>query len=104
MPRTNHRVSRLVTPLKPYEAMALERAVVVSDLPALREIVKPGETGMRFRAEDADDLAAVLGGLLEDPALRRRLGTQAREWILAERTWAANGRRYRELFERLGVV
>jgi glycosyltransferase involved in cell wall biosynthesis len=104
VPRTNHRVSRMVTPLKPYEAMALERAVVVSDLPALREIVQPEATGLTFRAEDADDLAAVLGRLIEDPALRWRLGTQAREWILAERTWEANGRRYRELFERLGVV
>jgi glycosyltransferase involved in cell wall biosynthesis len=104
VPRTAHRVSRLVTPLKPYEAMALERAVVVSDLPALREIVTPEETGLTFRAEDPEDLAAVLGRLLDDPTLRRRLGRQAREWILAERTWAANGRRYRELFERLGVA
>jgi glycosyltransferase involved in cell wall biosynthesis len=104
VPRTADRVSRLVTPLKPYEAMALERAVVVSDLPALREIVHPDETGLTFRAEDPDDLASVLGRLIEDPALRRRLGSQAREWILAERTWTANGRRYRELFERLGVV
>ncbi len=104
VPRTRHRVSRLVTPLKPYEAMAMERAVVVSDLPALREIVIPGETGLTFRAEDAADLAEVLGRLLDDPALRTRLGRQAREWIAAHRTWAENGRRYRELFERLGVA
>jgi glycosyltransferase involved in cell wall biosynthesis len=104
VPRTADRVSRLVTPIKPYEAMALERAVVVSDLPALREIVVPGETGLTFRAEDVDDLARTLGGLIDDPALRRRLGTQARAWIRAERTWDHNGRRYRELFERLGVA
>jgi glycosyltransferase involved in cell wall biosynthesis len=84
--------------------MAMERAVVVSDLPALREIVRPGETGLVFRAEDVDDLACVLDGLLADSSLRMRLGRQGREWILAERTWAQNGRRYRELFERLGVV
>ena len=104
VPRTANRVSRLVTPLKPYEAMALERAVVVSDLPALREIVSPGETGLTFRPEDPDDLARVLGLLLDDPALRARLGRQAREWIVASRTWSENGRRYRELFERLGVA
>jgi glycosyltransferase involved in cell wall biosynthesis len=84
--------------------MALERAVVVSDLPALREIVTPGETGLTFRAEDPDDLARVLEGLLDDPALRTRLGRQAREWVATERTWTQNGRRYRELFERLGVA
>jgi glycosyltransferase involved in cell wall biosynthesis len=103
VPRTADRVSRLVTPLKPYEAMALERAVVVSDVPALREMVIPGETGEAFRAEDADDLAAVLDGLLADPARRARLGRQARAWVAASRTWAQNGRRYRELYERLGV-
>jgi glycosyltransferase involved in cell wall biosynthesis len=104
VPRTADRVCRMVTPLKPYEAMALERAVVVSDLPALREIVDPGETGLTFRAEDSDDLARVLEGLLDDPALRTRLGRQAREWVATERTWTQNGRRYRELFERLGVA
>jgi glycosyltransferase involved in cell wall biosynthesis len=104
VPRTAARVSQLVTPLKPYEAMAMERPVVVSDLPALREIVAPGETGVTFRAEDADDLTDVLGGLLDDPALRTRLGHQAREWILANRTWTENGRLYRELYERLGAA
>jgi glycosyltransferase involved in cell wall biosynthesis len=104
VPRTANRVSRLVTPLKPYEAMAMEKAVVVSDLPALREIVIPGETGQVFRSEDADDLARVLGLLLDDPALRSRLGRQAREWVTATRTWTENGRRYRALYERLGVA
>jgi glycosyltransferase involved in cell wall biosynthesis len=104
VPRTASRVSQLVTPLKPYEAMAMERAVVVSDLPALREMVVPGETGMTFRAEDAADLADVIGGLLDDAALRLRLGRQGREWVLANRTWTNNGRLYRELYERLGVA
>jgi glycosyltransferase involved in cell wall biosynthesis len=104
VPRTADRVSGLVTPLKPYEAMAMGRAVVVSDLPALREIVMPGETGLTFRPEDADDLASVLGELLDDPHLRARFGRQAREWVVANRTWPENGRRYRELFERLGVA
>jgi glycosyltransferase involved in cell wall biosynthesis len=104
VPRTAHRVSGLVTPLKPYEAMALERPIIVSDLPALREVVTPGETGLVFRAEDADDLAARIGELLDDPGLRARLGSQARQWVLTERTWASNGARYRELYERLGVA
>ena len=104
VPRTANRVSQLVTPLKPYEAMAMERAVVVSDTPALREIVIPGETGLTFRPEDVDDLVGVLAGLLDDPALRKGLALRAREWVAQERTWAANGRRYRELFERLDVA
>ena len=104
VPRTGDRVARLVTPLKPYEAMAMERAVVVSDVPALREIVVPGETGLVFRPEDAEDLADVLEGVIDDEPRRRELGLAARAWVVESRTWAQNGRRYRELYERLGVV
>jgi glycosyltransferase involved in cell wall biosynthesis len=104
VPRTEDRVSRLVTPLKPFEAMAMERAVVVSDVPALRELVEPGVTGLTFKAEDAAALAEVLAELLDDPTRRQELGRQARAWVLAERTWEANGRRYRELYERLGAA
>jgi PEP-CTERM/exosortase A-associated glycosyltransferase len=104
VPRTNDQVSRAVTPLKPLEAMALERAVVTSDVPALRELIEPGETGLVFAAEDAGDLAAVVEPLLDDPAARARLGKAAREWVSAERTWRRNGERYRELFDELGAV
>ncbi len=104
VPRTNDRVSHLVTPLKPYEAMAMERAVVVSDVAALREMVVEGETGLTFRAENAADLADVLERLVDDAGLREHLGRQAREWVVANRSWTANGRRYRELYERLGAA
>ena len=50
VPRTNDRVSQLVTPLKPYEAMAMERCLVVSGVGALLEIVQDGETGTLVRA------------------------------------------------------
>jgi len=82
----------------------MERALVASDLPPLREIITPGDSGLLFRPEDADDLAEVVAGLLDDPALRRRLGHRAREWVAAERTWASNGARYRALYERLGAA
>jgi len=104
VPRTSNRVSRLVTPLKPFEALATERALVVSDVPPLREIVDPGRTGQIFRAGDPEDLAAVLEPLLEDPARRAALGSAGREWVRRERTWEANGRRYRDLMADLGVL
>jgi glycosyltransferase involved in cell wall biosynthesis len=103
VPRTADRVSQLVTPLKPYEAMAMERALVASDVDALREIVDDGTTGLLFRAGDAEDLARVLEPLLDDPERRAALGGAARAWVLEHRTWDRNGARYRELFERLGA-
>jgi glycosyltransferase involved in cell wall biosynthesis len=104
VPRTADRVSQLVTPLKPYEAMAMERALVVSDVAALQEIVRDGETGVVFHAEDPIDLADRLEPLLDDPARRAELGRAARDWVAANRTWLQNGERYRALYERLGAA
>ncbi len=104
VPRTNDRVSQLVTPLKPYEAMAMERALVVSGVGALLEVVADGETGLVFRPEDPINLADVLEPLLDDPAERTRLGQAARRWVVANRSWHQNGARYRALYERLGVA
>jgi len=88
VPRIDAQVCRLVTPLKPLEALVLGLPVVVSDLPALTELVKPGERGLTFRAGDPADLAQVLERLYHDPGLRRDLGDRARSWVLRERTWA----------------
>lgn len=104
VPRTADRVSQLVTPLKPYEAMALERAIVVSDVAALREIVVPGETGLVFRAGDPGHLADTIEPLLDDAEPRAALGRAARRWVTANRTWRQNGERYLELYRRLGVA
>ncbi len=104
VPRTNDRVCRAVTPLKPLEAMALERAVVVSDIPALRELIDPGTTGLVCTPEDATSLADTLEPLLDDPGARARLGSAAREWVMSERTWHRAGARYRELFAELGAA
>ena len=104
VPRTADRVSQLVTPLKPFEAMALQRTLVVSDVAALKEIVSDGQTGHTFRAGDATNLADVVEPLLDDPIRRAELGAAAREWVATNRTWRQNGLRYRELYERLGVA
>ncbi len=104
VPRTNERVSQLVTPLKPYEAMAMERCLVVSGVAALREIIRDGETGSSFTPEDPVALADAVEPLLDAPGERARLGANARAWVLANRTWARNAEIYRALYERLGAV
>lgn len=104
VPRTADRVSQLVTPLKPYEAMAMERCLVVSGVGALLEIVQEGETGRSFTPEDPVALADALEPLLDDPGERDRLGRNARAWVLEHRTWERNGALYRALYERLGAL
>lgn len=101
VPRKDTTVTRSVTPMKPLEAMASARAVLVSDLPALREIVRDGETGVLVPAEDPEAWAEALDAVLTDGARRRALGADAREWVLAERTWAANARRYVQMYAEI---
>lgn len=104
LPRRDDRVCRLVTPLKPIEAMATGRPVVASDLPALREIVQHQKTGALFPADDASALAAAVEPLLSDGALRSSLGSAARAWVAEGRTWASNAQRYRAAYAALGAA
>jgi glycosyltransferase involved in cell wall biosynthesis len=104
VPRTSDRVSQLVTPLKPFEAMAMEKAVVVSAVDALLEIIEDGVTGRSFLAEDPASLADTIEPLLDDPGTREALGRAARAWVAEHRTWRQNGLRYLELYRRLGVA
>jgi glycosyltransferase involved in cell wall biosynthesis len=101
VPRMADRASRFVTPLKPYEAMAMGVPLVVSDVPALTEIATPDERGLSFPVGDAEGLQAALERLMDHPELATALRDSARAWVLAERTWAANGPRYRDLYERV---
>ena len=85
--RPDKRVTRLVTPLKPFEAMQAGRALVMSDLPALAEIVEDGKTGRLYAPDDVESLANTIHELLDDESLRTNLGKAAAEWIAENRTW-----------------
>lgn len=101
IPRIDERAARLVTPLKPFEAMAAGIPMVVSDLPALTEITGDGARGDTFAVGDANDLTDTLERLWQDPERREALSVSARQWVVAERQWAGNGARYREVYRAL---
>jgi glycosyltransferase involved in cell wall biosynthesis len=96
VPRVRDRASDLVTPLKPLEAMAMGLPLLVSDLPALREIAEPGERGQVFEPESADSLAEVAVEMLGSPGELRRLADAGLAWVRAQRTLDSNVGRYRE--------
>jgi glycogen(starch) synthase len=98
IPRPNQRVNHLVTPLKPYEAMAMEKALLVSDVGGLTEIVQEGKTGLSFKTEDVADLAQKAILLLGDTSLRHQLGKQARAWVAQERDWRIVIDRYHTIY------
>ena len=99
VPRRDERAARLVTPLKPFEAMAMARPMIVADLPALTEVAPDGERSLVYPPENAAALAAAVDRLLDDPALAGRLGEAGREWVTRERTWASNGPRWTDIYE-----
>ena len=101
VPRTADRVCQLVTPLKPYEAMAMGRCVVASDVAAIRQVVREGETGRLATPENPADLARVLRELIEAPEVRVKLGQTAQEWVRRERSWEAIGAIYADVVHRV---
>lgn len=94
VPRRDERVCRVVTPLKPVEAMAGGLPIVASDLPALREIVEPGVTGELIPAGQSVCLADVLSKLSYSHKTRTSYGCAGRSVVEEERTWAGAAYRY----------
>ena len=97
-PRKSMRLTNLVTPLKPLEAMAMGKAVIASDVGGHRELIRHGETGLLVPAGDPGALAEALERLARDPQQREALGRQGRRWVSSERTWGRNAERYRVIY------
>ncbi len=102
-PRLSTRETERVTPLKPLEAMAMEKALIASDVGGQRELVQDGKTGLLFKAGDAHDLSAQCLQLIADGQMRRALGQQARSYVIAEREWSQIVRRYAPVYESVGL-
>jgi len=100
-PRHSMRLTELVTPLKPLEAMAQGRMLVASDVGGHRELIRDGETGSLFRAGDAAALAQAIGDLLARRAEWPRLRSQGRRFVEQERNWARSVSHYRAAYARL---
>ncbi|WP_228642362.1 glycosyltransferase family 4 protein [Microtetraspora sp. AC03309] len=100
-PREDLRVCRLVTPLKPVEAMALGKPVVLSDLPALSELVGGEGAGMLVPAGDPAALADAVAALRDDPERRREMGEAGKAEVAAKRTWSSLARTYRAIYQSL---
>ncbi|WP_009885290.1 glycosyltransferase family 4 protein [Brevibacterium aurantiacum] len=100
VPRKDEPVCRLVTPIKPIEAMGLARPVVISDLPALRELV-PDSAGLWTPPGSPQKLAELLSELASDDTARARFGDNGRAHVLATRRWKEIGRRYGQVYSQL---
>jgi len=100
-PRLKMRLTDLVTPLKPLEAMAQGRLVAASDVGGHRELIEDGRTGVLFAAGDAAALARRVLALLSAPDDWPQLKAQGRHFVESERNWAASVARYRTVYGNL---
>ncbi len=99
-PRLPIRLTELVTPLKPLEAMAQGRMFVASDVGGHKELIRHGETGFLFRAGDVNALAKSIDEVLSRRDLWPAIRAEARRFVEVERTWATSVSRYREVYRR----
>jgi glycosyltransferase involved in cell wall biosynthesis len=100
-PRLPMRLTDLVTPLKPLEAMAQGRLVAASDVGGHRELIRDGQTGILFRSNDERDLAEKVLSLVGQPERWPQLKKTAREYVETERNWKVSVMRYRKIYETL---
>jgi glycosyltransferase involved in cell wall biosynthesis len=100
-PRLSTRLTELVTPLKPLEAMAQGKLVIASDVGGHRELIRHGETGVLFKAGDPATLAAAVLDLLGHPERWTGIKAAARHYVETERTWQQTGAAYDGLYTRL---
>lgn len=100
-PRTSIRLTELVTPLKPLEAMAMGKPVLASDVGGHRELIRDGRTGWLFRPDDPQALADKVDEVLAARASWRAVLDRAHAYVSTERSWAAVAARYRGVYEPL---
>jgi glycosyltransferase involved in cell wall biosynthesis len=81
--------TRVASPMKLLEYMAMGRPVVAPALDNIRDLITDGVNGLLFVPSDAQALAAVLRSLREDGGLRSRLGDSARRTVCQSRNWSA---------------
>ena len=100
-PRLSMRLTEMVTPLKPLEAMARRQVVLASDIGGHRELIRHGQTGFLFPPGDPEQLAAAIEQLIGQRETWELVQAAARRYVETERTWSICTAGYRDVFPRL---
>lgn len=100
-PRHSIRLTEMVTPLKPLEAMAKRQVVLASDVGGHRELIRHGETGFLFPPGDSEALAALILELQAAPERLADIAAAGRRFVEQERTWERSVSRYEPVYRAL---
>ncbi|MDL2124140.1 MAG: glycosyltransferase family 4 protein [Deltaproteobacteria bacterium] len=99
-PRYSMRLTELVTPLKPLEAMAIGKALVASDVGGHQELIQHNETGILFSAGNEIVIAEALMRILDDDSLRKNLEAKGPAWVREHHTWKKTAAVYQEIYTK----
>ncbi len=100
-PRKMMRLTDLVTPLKPLEAMAQGKPVLASDVGGHRELITDGRNGYLFHADNVEHLSERIIELLADPDAWQDVLSAGRNYVENTRNWHNSVRNYLPLYQRL---
>ena len=98
-PRRRVRLTELVTPLKPLEAMAMKKPVIASDVGGHKEMVEHEKTGLLFQAGNLDSLASTICRMATDGKLRESLAEAGIQYVLECRNWQTVSANYIPAYE-----
>ena len=97
-PRHPMRLTELVTPLKPLEAMAQGHLLIASDVGGHKELISDGQTGVLFRAGDSEDLAIKTLATLALADHGAAIRANGRSFVERERNWARSIANYKTIY------
>lgn len=100
-PRKASRLTDLVTPLKPLEAMAQDKLVAASSVGGHRELVSDGETGVLFAPDNPAACAAAISALISDRHRWDALRAAGHAHVAQGHDWSRNVQRYHRVYQRL---
>lgn len=103
LPRKSMRLTELVTPLKPLEAMALGVPIVASNIGGHKELIIDDETGFLFKADDSNDLAILIESLANDREKLHSVVGNGRKYVEVTRNWQVSVANYTAVYEKLAA-
>ena len=100
-PRKPMRLTELVTPLKPLEAMAQGRLVLASDVGGHKELIEDGRNGWLFESGNVSELSNKIVSILGKKADWPKVITNGRNFVETERNWANSIANYKHVYPQL---
>lgn len=100
-PRYSMRLTELVTPLKPLEAMAMRKVLIASNIGGHRELIRHAENGLLFPPGNQSALVESIEFLLNSPQVCEKLASQGFDWVRRTKSWETTTSPYAAIYSQI---